>query len=109
VVTLTANGRARADVKVGQSLKFAGTVEVPPGLGKVVLAEWDFEGASDYPVKGEVKHSDASGARAKAVTTYSFSKPGTYFPARRAASQRQPDGTQYAQARNLGRVKVVVT
>ena len=42
-------------------------------------------------------------------TTYSFSEPGTYFPALRAASS--PDGGAddiYTQVRNLARVRVVV-
>jgi hypothetical protein len=108
VVTLTANGGARADVKVGEPVTFAGVVEAPPNTGQVVRAEWDFEGRGDYPVKGQVVRTDASGARATVTTTRAFSKPGTYFPALRAASQRHPDGTPYAQVENLARVRVVV-
>jgi hypothetical protein len=107
VVILTANGGARAEVGVGQPVTFEGTIEVPPGTGKVVGAEWDFEGAGDYPVRGQIK-PDASGERATATTTYSFSKPGTYFAALRAESQRTPDGGPYAQIQNLGRARVVV-
>jgi hypothetical protein len=109
VVTLTVNGGVRADVGVGTPVTFSGMVEVPPNTGKVVSAEWDFEGTGDYPVQGVVKHSDGSGAHATVATTYAFSKPGTYFPALRAASQRRPDGTLYARAQNLARVRVVVT
>src|SRR5690606_5143668 len=56
VVTLTANGGARADVKVGQPVTFTGVVEAPPKTGRVVEARWDFEGAGDYPVAGRVTH-----------------------------------------------------
>jgi hypothetical protein len=108
VVALSVNGAMRADIAVGQPVTFSGVIEVPPGTGKVVSAQWDFEGAGDYPVVGQIQ-PDASGTRATVSATYSFSKPGTYFPALRAASQRQPDNTPYARLQNLGRVRVVVT
>ena len=109
VVKLTANGGVRTNVKVGEAVSFTGTVEVPPGGGKVVVAEWDFEGSGDYPVNGQLQPSDASGGHVSVKTTYTFSKPGTYFPVLRAASQRKPEGTAYARAVNLDRVRVVVT
>jgi len=109
VVTLAANGGIRAEVGVGQPVSFTGTIEVPPDTGKVVRAEWDFEGAGDYPVTGQIKLADAAGTRATVTTTYAFARPGTYFPALRAASQRLPDPTPYAQIENLARVRVVVT
>ena len=110
VVTLTANGKARADVKVGMPVTFSGVVEAPPHTGQVVVADWDFEGAGDYPVAGEIKPLDSTGNRASVTTTYSFTKPGTYFPVLRAASQRQGDAkTPYARVQNLARVRVVVT
>jgi hypothetical protein len=107
-VKLTANGGVRAEVKVGEPVTFLGVVEVPPATGKVVAADWDFEGTGDYPVAGEIKPA-ASEGRATVTTTYSFSKPGTYFPVLRAGSQRDPDGTPYARVMNLDRVRVVVT
>ena len=107
VVTLTANGGARAEVAVGKPVEFVGLVEVPPGTGKVVNAEWDFEGNGEFPVKGQVT-LDGTGERASVKTSYSFSKPGTYFAVLRAASQRKPDGTPYARALNIARARVVV-
>jgi hypothetical protein len=109
VVTLSANGGARAEVGVGQPVSFEGVVEAPPDTGEVVRAEWDFEGAGDYPVAGQVAPTNASGARAMVKATHAFSKPGVYFPALRAASQRRPDKTPYAQVENLARVRVVVS
>jgi hypothetical protein len=107
VLTLAANGHPRADVKVGQKVSFVGTVEVPPGTGKVVEADWDFDGSGDFKVSGEVKLTQASGERATITTTYSFDKPGTYFVVLRAESQRQPDNTPYARIPNLARARVV--
>jgi hypothetical protein len=107
-VTVTANGGARADVAVGKPVTFSAVVEAPPNTGKIVTAEWDFEGAGSYPVKGQME-AEASGSRVTVKATYSFTKPGTYFPALRVASQRQGDtSTPYARAQNLGRVRVVV-
>jgi hypothetical protein len=68
---------------------------------------WDFEGAGNYPVVEKL--ADTKSSRITLKTTYSFSKPGTYFPALRVAAQRQGDAeTPFARIKNLGRVRVVV-
>jgi hypothetical protein len=109
VVTVNVNGGARAEVAVGQSVTFSAVIEVPRDTGRVVAAEWDFEGAGDFPVAEQLTPSDMPGTRVTIKTTHGFSKPGTYFPALRAASQRQGDAkTPYARIQNLGRVRVVV-
>jgi hypothetical protein len=106
LVTLTANGGARAHVKVGQRVSFDGAIETPPGAGVVVAAEWDFEGAGDYPISSDLGEPTAN---AVVKQDYAFTKPGTYFPTLRVASQRLRDPTAYGRPRNLGRVRVVVT
>jgi hypothetical protein len=109
VVTVKANGGARAEVAVGETVEFTAVIEVPPGTGTVVAAKWDFEGAGDYPVAEQFDDSNSSASRVTLTTTYAFSEPGTYFPALRATSQRQGDfKTRYARIQNLGRVRVVV-
>jgi hypothetical protein len=107
VATVTANGGERADVAVGEPVRFEAVVEVPPGAGTVVHAEWDFDGAGDYPVSGP--RFDGSESRVAFGTTYAFHEPGTYFPALRVTSQRQGDvDSPFARVQNLGRVRVVV-
>jgi hypothetical protein len=107
VITVTANGRARAEVAVGKPVTFSAIIEVPPDTGRVVAAEWDFEGAGNFPVVEKLISSKET--RVTVKTTHAFSKPGTYFPALRAVSQRQGDAkTPYARILNLGRVRVVV-
>jgi hypothetical protein len=107
VVDLTANGRARADVKAGQAVECVGRVEVPPDAGVIVSAEWDFDGSGAY--------ADAEmftdGAESRTVRrTHVFETPGTYFVTLRAASQRPAAlGAPFAKALNLGRARVVVT
>ena len=106
VVSLQANGGARADVSVGQEVKFSATMETPPNAGVVTKVEWDFEGAGDYPMSSQIKPA----SQVAVTTSYKFTKPGTYFPALRVTSARQPDATdRYAQVLNIGRVRVVVT
>jgi hypothetical protein len=109
VVTVLANGGARAEVAVGQPVTLSAVIEVPKHTGRVVAAEWSFEGTGDFPVVEQRTITSASGTRVTLKTTHVFSKPGTYFPALRVASQRQGDGgTPYARIQNLGRVRVVV-
>jgi hypothetical protein len=108
VVNLTVNGGERADVKIGKKVKLSAVIETPPNTGYVVGAEWDFEGTGDYPVIEKLK--DTKSTRVEVKTTYSFSEPGTYFPAIRVTSHRQGDPkTRHARIQNIGRVRVVVT
>jgi len=124
VVTVKANGGERADVKVGQLVTFTAEVEVPKNMGKVVAAAWHFEGVPDdiskrsgwsfnksgtFPVKATWTPVDKTGSRVTLKTTYTFTKPGTYFPTLRVASQRQGDAkTPFTRIQNLDRVRVVV-
>jgi hypothetical protein len=88
-------------------VEFAAFIEVPPGTGAVVAAEWDFEGTGEYPVKE--RELDGSMARLGVTASHAFSEPGTYFPALRVTSQRQGDvATRFARVQNLARVRVVV-
>ena len=108
VVTLAVRGAERAEVRVGEVVEFRGTIQVPPGTGKIVRAEWDFEGGGTYPVLARLGAGASAGEQRDLTASYAFPRPGTYFPVLRAASQRQPDGTPYAQVENLARVRVVV-
>jgi hypothetical protein len=107
VVELKANGGERADVAVNQTVTFTATIEVPPNAGKVIAAEWDFEGVGTYPV---AERLDAAQVLVRLSVTHSFSRPGTYFSVLRATSQRQGDmKTPYARIHNIARVRVVVS
>jgi hypothetical protein len=106
VVTLTANGGARADVRVGQSVKLDAVAESPPNTGSIVLVEWDFDGTGAYPERSKVTPKP----KVTASATRSFTKPGTYFVAVRVASHRQGNTeTSFALVQNLARARVVVT
>lgn len=106
VVTLRANGKERVDIAVGESVAFAGTIEVPSGAGFVVDAEWDLDGTGAFPRKSAI----SGGKRAIAVSMqHRFEKPGTYFVALRGAAERQGDTVlRHVRIENLARVRVVV-
>ena len=107
-VHLTANGGQRAEVRAGQPVDFAAVVETPPGAGKIVAVEWDFDGSGAFAVQAQSK--SARGARAAVAATQAFAQSGTYFVTLRAVSQRQGDAkTPFARIQNLGRVRVVVS
>jgi hypothetical protein len=106
VVDLEVDGDERADVAAGKLVTFTATIEVPSGAGKVVKAEWDFEGAGDYPVSAKL---DAPAEVVRLTATHTYSKSGTYFPVLRATLHRAGDATTlYARVQNIGRARVVV-
>lgn len=110
VVSLTgADGKDRVEARAGKPVAMTGVIEVPPGMGKVVSAEWDFDGAGTFPVHSDLGRAKVVGNRVTVTMTHSFAKPGTYFVTLRAASQRDGDAmTPFARVQNLDRVRVVV-
>jgi hypothetical protein len=107
VITVKANGQARADAAVGQPVTLTAAIDLPPQAGRIVLAEWDFDGSDSYPVKVDLDTKQSPSLNVKLL--HSFDKPGTYFVTLRAASQRDGDGhTPFARVQNLGRARVVV-
>jgi hypothetical protein len=109
VVDLKVKGSKRAVIASGEKVTFTAQIEVPQNTGKIVSAEWDFEGTGTFPVTGKFIPSGKIGSHGTIETTYTFSKPGTYFPTLRIASQRQGDEkTTFTRIQNLDRVRVVV-
>ncbi|MCI4592012.1 PKD domain-containing protein [Sphingobium sp. BYY-5] len=107
VVTMTVDGDAKAIAKPGKKIGFAATIAVPPDAGKIVSAEWDFDGDGQFPVKATLPDGPAQTVHLTAY--HGFPKPGIYFPTLRVASQRDGDtATPFARIQNLGRVRVVV-
>jgi hypothetical protein len=109
VVAVTANGGARADVAVGEEVEFSALVDVPPGAGTIVAAEWDFEGGGDFPDVVPFDNEESSYTAKHLTASHTFSEPGTYFPALRVTSQRLGQmNSPHGRIENLGRVRVVV-
>ena len=86
VVHLKVNGGERAEPAVGEAVSFSAQIEVPPAPGRVVSAKWDFEGLGTYPDAADL--DDPTSETVHLTATHAFSRPGTYFPALRVASQR---------------------
>jgi hypothetical protein len=88
---------------------FSALVEVPPGMGTIIAAEWDFEGGGDFPVPESFTNEDLSYESMRISREYAFGAPGTYFPSLRVTAHRlgQADNP-HGRIMNLGRVRVVV-
>jgi plastocyanin len=101
VVTLTVNGGKSVEIKAGDKVEFVAETQTPPRGGNVVAVEWNFEGG------GEFANSEQVGAKVNA--SHVFTKPGTYFPVVRIASQRKENtDALFTKVQNLDRVRVVV-
>ncbi len=106
VVSLTANGSSRAEVRVGQQVRFEGNVVSAPAIGALVWADWDYDGDGTFVDRVPLSKKSAAMVRG----THRFATPGTYFVTLRAMSQPQDAlGTPYAELINLARVRVVVS
>ncbi|KAF5643453.1 uncharacterized protein FTJAE_3253 [Fusarium tjaetaba] len=99
------NGSKQVEVKTGTTAIFTVRVEVPPGAGKVVTLEWDFEGTGNF-----VKKSFGDIAQTVETTVcYTYSRKGIFFPSVRAASHREGRmDSPYGLSLNLGRLRVSV-
>lgn len=108
-VNLTVDGKKQIEAKAGKTITFSAEVELPADTGKIVSAEWDFEGAGTYTIKQKDIVFDKETGRAKIKMTYKFAKTGTYFSTLRVASQREGDTkTAFAKIQNLDRVRVII-
>jgi len=93
-------------VSAGDEVSFSASMEVPPGAGAVVAAEWDFDGSGEFAV---VDDDLAVGVAAGSCVAHTFDEPGTHFVTVRVTSHRgsDPDAV-IGRVVNLARVRVVV-
>lgn len=105
-IDLTVNGLEKAIIKAGEEVSFSALVITPENAGKIVSAEWDFEGEGSFSYKEKI---DVAKESIELKATHTFSKPGTYFVTLRVASQREGNlETPFTLIRNLDRVRLVV-
>ncbi|MCW2528756.1 MAG: hypothetical protein JWM76_3616 [Pseudonocardiales bacterium] len=107
VVTVNANGGARADVRVGEEVQLEALAELADGVGTIVGVKWDFDGSGTYP---EIAEIDGTSTSVKTATTHTFEKAGTFFVTALVESHR--DGDVNATSRrvpNVASARVVVS
>lgn len=96
----------RADIALGDPVSFSMAAEVPPGAGKLVKVEWDFDSTGTFP---ETSDFGGPNADAQLCKTHTYDKPGTHFAVVRVTAHREGDpDAVYRQIQNLARVRVVV-
>ena len=108
VVALTGNGQsARVQVPVGTTVQFEARAQMPSGAGRIVAAEWDYDGLGKYPYR----HAEIDG-KAQQLTlrgSHTYDKPGTYFACVRVTGQADGDvKSPLYRVPNLGRIRIVV-
>jgi hypothetical protein len=107
VLHVTANGEARAEVRVGEAVELRVKAEVAAGTGKIVGAKWDFDGSGAFPFAHDV---DGTQAKVALTTTHTFDRPGTYFVTAQVESHREGDVKATSRrVPNLGSARVVVS
>ncbi|WP_198653531.1 PKD domain-containing protein [Actinocorallia populi] len=105
VIDLTAGGRTRIEVPAGKAVTFRARIQLPPKTGEVVATEWDFTGTGAFTARS----FGAPRQTVEVKVTFTYTKPGTYYPALRATAQREGDPSDpFTEVPNLGRMRVVV-
>ena len=109
VAKLKANGKEKVVAQVGEAIEFVAELESPPNSGPIVSAEFDFEGAGDFPVKAEIEFEGKNKLKGKVKLSHTFTKLALTFPVVRVTTQREGKAdSNYARIFNLSRVRVVI-
>ena len=107
VVSVTADGGVRADVRVGESVALIVKAEVPEGTGKIIGVKWDFDGTGSYPREEVV---DGTRTALMLSTSHSFDRPGTYFVTALVESHREGEvNAKFRRVSNVASARVVVS
>lgn len=106
-VELTVGGGKCVTVRTGETVDFRAVAAIPSGAGELTAMEWDLFGDGNYTAGPELAYESDAHIRGAAETACAYEKPGTYFVAARAVSNRNPDD-RHTQVRNLDRVRVIV-
>ncbi|MGP9746573.1 hypothetical protein [Brachybacterium sp. AOP29-B2-41] len=105
VVALTANGRERTEVSVGERVLLSMQASTPPGAGSIVSIAWDDDG--DGELGDETVVAPAVSHREQRMVT--FGAPGTYIVAVRATAQTAGEAEDpFARLSGLARARIVV-
>ena len=105
VMSLAADGAARAEANVNQPVKLSATLEMPPKTGLIVQYGWTIAGTAD-PMTVMEKPLP----RVEVSRSVTFDKPGTYVVRLTVDGQRdgQVDPLNQALPENFREVRIVV-
>ncbi len=107
VVSVTANGGLRAEVKAGETVQLEVTADVPPNGGTIVSVAWDFDGWGSFPFRHDV---DGSNTSVRLSTTHTYDAPGTYFATALVHSNREGKvDAEFRRLPNLASARIVVS
>jgi hypothetical protein len=106
VVSLAADGGARADVPAGTQVQLTAVAEVPPGAGKIVRVQWDLDGDGTFEIDDAIEPA----TRVTVSQHCAHQAPGTRFVTVRVSAQADCDpSTPFARMDNLARARIVTT
>jgi hypothetical protein len=107
VISVTANGAARADVDSGAAVELAFTARVPSGTGPVISVDWDLDGNGTFATP--VSDIDGRATTVGGTTTVSFADAGTHFVGVRVVSHRAGQVNAVTdRIENVARARIVV-
>ena len=105
-INLTSGGRRKVEIPVGKRIELVGEIRVPVGAGNVIATEWNRTGYGNYV---EPSSPTADGPTIAERASFTYNKPGTYYPVLRVTSQRgDASSYRFGRVMNLARVRVVV-
>ena len=105
-VDIVSLGNGTIKATAGKPVTILAAARTPLGGGKIIAAEWDFEGDGTY-VAGK---TGAPTKIAALTAKYTFAQPGTYFVSIKVTAERDGNvNAKYALLQNIDRVRVVVT
>jgi hypothetical protein len=105
VVSLSADGSARADIAPGAEVSLELTAELPPGAGRIVRVAWDLDADGVY----EIDEAVDPATRLSVVRRATLTEPGTHLVGVRVSAQLDGDPeTLFARVDNLARARIVV-
>lgn len=98
VIRLRVNNKEKVNIKVGETVTFEVSFDIPENAGQITSMEWSFEGEKhliDKDVETTVNHT--------------YTQEGTYFAAVRVGIERLGNrNASQTQIYNVARVRVVV-
>ena len=108
-IKVTAEGKERADVKIGERTTLDVVIDIPEGTGSLALLEWSEKGDGTFEPLEDPENMTIEGNHITFRKSVSYDSPGTFFPSIRVSSERNGDPDSiFTLIKNLGKCRVVV-